>query len=172
MKRIHTKKLVFSALFTALTVIFTMFIRLPLPMGYVHLGDGFIFLSVFILGPVYGTISAGFGSMLADLFGYPLYAPATLIVKALTALGAYAIYALFMKLTKKSLPSEILSGVVGSLITALGYFLYEALFLTTMSVALINIPWNLLQGAVGTAVAVVTMRILTATKLLDALQRK
>lgn len=172
MQQIHTKKLVFSALFTALTVIFTMFVRLPLPIGYVHLGDGFIFLSVFILGPIYGTASAGLGSMLADLFGYPLYAPATLVIKVLTALGAYLVYVFFKQITKKSLPAEIIAGVVGTLIMAFGYFLYELVFLTTFEVAIVNVPWNLLQGVVGTAVAVVTMRILTATKLLDALQRK
>ena len=173
MKRIDTKRLSFCSLFTALIVIFTMFVRVPLPMlGYVHLGDGFIFLAVFILGPVYGSIASGLGSMLADLFGYPLYAPATLIIKALTALCAYLVYAFFKKLTKKSLPAEIIAGVVGSVVMALGYFLYEMLFLTTFAVAIVNVPWNLLQGAVGILVAVVMMRAMKVTKLLDILQKK
>ena len=58
----------------ALTFVSTMFIRVPLVLGYINLGDAFVLLSVFILGPVYGTIAAGVGSALADLFGYITYA--------------------------------------------------------------------------------------------------
>ena len=62
MKNATTKKLVMTALMMALTMVATMFIRIPLPLGYVNLGDVFVLLSVFILGPVYGTIAAGVGS--------------------------------------------------------------------------------------------------------------
>ena len=81
-KKIVTKKLVLTALMTALTMVSTLFIRLPLPLGYVQLGDGFVFLSVFLLGPLWGTVAAGCGSALADVFGYVLYSPATLLIKA------------------------------------------------------------------------------------------
>ena len=80
MKNITTKKLVITALFMALTMVATMFIRIPLPLGYVNLGDVFVLLSVFVLGPIYGTIAAGVGSGLADLFGFVKYAPGTLII--------------------------------------------------------------------------------------------
>ena len=43
MKNITTKKLVLTALFMALTVVATMFIRVPLLLGYVNLGDAFGF---------------------------------------------------------------------------------------------------------------------------------
>ena len=76
----------------ALTVVATTFIRIPLPLGYVNLGDAFVLLSVFVLGLVYGTIAGGFGSALADLFGYITYAPGTLIIKTAMALVAYLIY--------------------------------------------------------------------------------
>ena len=49
MKKFSTKKLVFTALFTAFIMIFTAFVRVPLPLGYVNLGDAFVLLAVFVL---------------------------------------------------------------------------------------------------------------------------
>ncbi len=56
----------------ALTCIATMIIHIPTPgLGYIHFGDGMVLLSGILLGPLYGSLSAGIGSMLADVFsGY------------------------------------------------------------------------------------------------------
>ena len=169
MKKSVTKKLVLSALFTALTAIATTFLRVPLPLGYVNLGDAFVLLAAFILGPLYGGVAAGLGAALADLFGYVTYAPGTLVIKALMAIIAYALYALLKK--KNAFLAELTGGVVGAIVMSCGYFIYEALFFETISVAALNLPWNLLQGVVGTILAVSVMRILTATKYLEKLQR-
>ena len=169
MKKITTKKLVATALFMAFTMIATMFIRIPLPLGYVNLGDAFIFLAVFILGPVCGVIAGGVGAGLADLFGYITYAPGTLVIKSAMALVAWLVYQLLKKSTKKAMLAEIAGGVVGTIVMAVGYFAYEVLLFTTFGVALLNTPWNLLQGGVGVTIAVAVMRVLTATKTLDKL---
>ena len=169
MKSITTKKLVITALFMALTMVATMFIRIPLPLGYVNLGDVFVLLSVFVLGPICGTIAAGIGSGLADLFGYITYAPGTLIIKSAMALVAWLIYTLLLKVTNKKMLAEIVGGIVGAILMACGYFLYEMLFFTTAAVAIVNAPWNLLQGGIGVALSVIIMRVLTATKALEKL---
>ena len=169
MKKITTKKLVTTALFMALTIVATMFIRIPLPLGYVNLGDAFIFLAVFILGPVCGVIAGGVGAGLADLFGYITYAPGTLVIKSAMALVAWLIYQLLKKSTKKAMLAEIAGGIVGTIVMAVGYFAYEVLLFTTFGVAVLNMPWNLLQGGVGVTIAVAVMRVLTATKTLDKL---
>lgn len=66
-----TTKLVFAALFAALTTVATMFIHYTTLKGYIHLGDCMVLLSGFLLGPVYGAAAGGIGSMLADVFsGY------------------------------------------------------------------------------------------------------
>lgn len=171
MKNLTTKKLVLTALLMALTFVATMFIRIPLPLGYVNLGDVFVLLSVFILGPVYGTIAGGVGSCLADLIGYISYAPGTLIIKSAMALVAYLIYSLLLKATKKDIIAEIIGGIAGAVIMAFGYFFYEILFFETAGVAIINVPWNLLQGAVGVILSTIVLRILSATKLLEKLKK-
>ena len=169
MKTLTTKKIVMTALFMALTMVATMFIRIPLPLGYVNLGDVFVLLSVFILGPVYGTIAAGIGSGLADLFGYITYAPGTLIIKSAMALVAWLIYKLLSKATGKEMLGEIVGGILGALVMATGYFFYEMMFFTTAGVAIVNAPWNLLQGGVGVALSVIIIRVLKATKALEKL---
>ena len=69
-----TKKLVIGALMAALTCIATMIIKIPTPtLGYIHLGDGLVLLCGIVLGPLGGALSAGIGSMFADIFsGLPL----------------------------------------------------------------------------------------------------
>ena len=170
MQNLTTKKLVLTALLTALTFVATMFIRIPLPLGYVNLGDVFVLLSVFILGPVYGTIAGSVGSCLADLIGYISYAPGTLIIKSAMALVAYLVYSLLLKATKKDIIAEIIGGIAGAVIMAFGYFFYEILFFETAGVAIINVPWNLLQGAVGVILSTIVIRILDTTTLLEKLK--
>lgn len=164
-----TKKLVLTALSMALTMVATLFIRIPLPLGYVNLGDVFVLLSVFILGPVYGTLAGGIGAGLADLFGYISYAPGTLVIKCLMALVAWLIYSILLKTTNKKVLAEITGGVVGAIVMAFGYFVYEILFFTTPAVAIVNAPWNLIQGGVGVALSVIIMRVLSVTKTLGKL---
>ena len=91
MNNTKVKKLVFAALFAALACAAT-FIHIPVPPmtnGYVNLGDCFVLLAGFCLGPVYGGLAGGIGSALTDLLGgYFHYVPATLIIKFLMALAA------------------------------------------------------------------------------------
>ena len=64
-----TKNLVMGALMAALTCIATMIIKIPTPtLGYIHLGDGLVLLCGIVLGPLGGALSAGIGSMFADIF--------------------------------------------------------------------------------------------------------
>ena len=80
-----TRKLVYAALFAALTCVMTMIVKIPVPAtgGYVNLGDSVVLLAGWVLGPMYGGAAAGLGSMLADLVsGYPLYAPGTFVINA------------------------------------------------------------------------------------------
>lgn len=55
--------------------------------GYTHLGDAMIVLAVMFLGGKRGALSAGLGAMLADIIlGYAMWAPVTLVSKAVMAL--------------------------------------------------------------------------------------
>ena len=162
-----TITIVLTALFMALTMVGTMFITVPLPTGYANLGDAFVLIAVFVLGPFWGTIAGGVGSCLADLFGWITYAPGTLIIKSLMAITAYYIYLALKKSTKKEMLSQIVAGIVGAVVMAVGYFIYETLFFVTAGVAIVSLPYNLMQGALGMAVAVMVMRVIKATKIIE-----
>jgi uncharacterized membrane protein len=75
-----------SAIFTAVvcvaTMVFTIYV--PATRGFFNIGETMIYTTALLFGPFIGAFAGGIGSMLADLLlGYPVYAPATLIIKAL-----------------------------------------------------------------------------------------
>lgn len=162
MKRSHTFRIVLTALFAALTCVATMFIRVPSPTGgYLNLGDGIVLLSAYLLGPVLGTAAAGIGSMLADLLaGYPTYAAGTLVIKALCAIIAGALFRRMAPRGAGIVSRVVVSGVAAEVWMALGYFLYTMICLSYGPGAVVEIPGNLVQGAAGVAVAAVLTPVL------------
>ena len=161
MNNTKVKKLVFAALFAALACAAT-FIHIPVPSmtnGYVNLGDCFVLLAGFCLGPVYGGLAGGIGSDL--LGGYFHYVPATLIIKFLMALAA----ALIAKALKKRVSSPVsytVAAVVGELIMIGGYFLYELCLYGAAAVG--SIPGNAVQAVAGLVSSVIIVLILDKSK--------
>lgn len=88
MNKFSVKKLTMAGVMAALVFVMTYVPKVPVPVtgGYVHLGDGAIFLSVLLLGPL-GIPAAAIGSGLADILGgYMVYALPTMLIKAWMAL--------------------------------------------------------------------------------------
>jgi len=84
---VYLRKIILTGLMTALVFLSTSIIKIPTINGYIHLGDGFIFLSALLLGPFYGAFASGVGSMLSDILSpYAQWAIPTLIIKSLMAL--------------------------------------------------------------------------------------
>ncbi len=167
-----TKKLVIGALLCAFTTVATMVIKFPTPtFGYIHLGDGLVLLCGIILGPIGGALSAGIGSMFADIFsGYASFAPATLIIKAITAGIAGLI---FHKANYRLTHKTILAAIPSELFMVFGYFIYEvlltliaaqsnsvSLLASAITASAIGIPFNLLQGIVGIFISLALLPIL------------
>ena len=81
-----TRFLCLTAVMAAITCIATMVIQIPIPLGYAHLGDAFILLTVLFIGRKSGIWAGGIGSALADLLtGYAYWAIPTFIIKSLMA---------------------------------------------------------------------------------------
>ena len=118
-----TQRMVFTALFGALSCVATWVIRIPSPLGgYLNLGDGLVLLCGFCLGGWYGVSAAGIGSMMADFFGgYLHYMPATLLIKAFMAATAGVLYQVIRKGQKsRTLLAATVSGIVAELFMILG----------------------------------------------------
>ncbi len=132
-----------------------------------NMGDTIILLGAWILGPIYGMMAGGIGSMLADLLsGYAYYAPGTLVIKAAMGLAAGLVVWGFGKFTKgrKTFPALLAAAFCAEAIMVLGYFLYAwAILGEGISAALQSIPGNLVQAVFG---------IVAAMTLYGAIEKK
>lgn len=153
------------SIFAAIVCILTMTVSIPVPAtgGYINIGDLGVMLAGLIFGPVIGFISGGVGSALADIFlGFPIWAPATFLVKGLEGfiVGLIANPRIFHgKRTYK----DLLAVIAGGLLMVLGYFIVE-LFVFNFGIvaSLSEVPGNLFQfifGAIGSIFLTVILRI-------------
>ena len=167
MKDETIKKLVFAALFAALSCVATMVIRIPTPIGgYIHAGDAVVLLSAFLLGPWWGAAAAGLGSALADLIAtYGLYVPGTFVIKFIVALLAG--FLLNCRIVRSALARAVIAGVIGETFMVLGYLAYEALILGYGAAAAGGVPMNCIQGAFGVVAGSALYVALSKTKLFN-----
>lgn len=162
-----TQKIVMAAMLAALTCVATMIIKIPSPLkGYINLGDCVVLLAAWTLSPIYGFLTAGLGSALADLFsGYVVYAPATFVIKGVMALIAYYGFKLLHKKIG-NLPSRIITGIVAEAVMILGYFVFEG-FLYGFGPSVVNIPANSVQGIAGLILGCVLVKVFEKSKLIN-----
>ena len=149
------KRTVMTGLFSALIFVFTAYIHVPTGSGYTHAGDGLIYLSASILPMPYAIASGIIGGALADgLSGYPIWIPATVIIKALTAM-------FFSNKSDKIVTKRNLLAIIPSfIICVVGYSLYEGFVITKglsaagLIAAFTQTPSYLVQIAASTALYV------------------
>ena len=148
-KAISAKKISFAALFSALCCIGTLVIVIPLPNGYFNVGDVFVLLAGWCLGPIYGAIAAAIGTALADVIsGFTLYALPTFFIKGIEALLAYFVWRLLSKILKNAKWNFIARGasaLIGGVWMAFGYFLFESV-LYGFGGAAVSVIGNLTQA--------------------------
>ena len=94
--------------------------------------------------------AAGIGSMLADIIsGYAFYAPGTLVIKALMALAAGAIYKAVSRRSDNFAAAHVPGALASELIMVFGYCAYSGLLLGSGWGALASLPSNAAQGVLG-----------------------
>lgn len=146
------------AVLTALTAVLTLLVRIPVPAtkGYFNLGDTVIYFTAFTIGPFSALASGGLGTALADLIGFPTFAPISLFVHGLQGLVAALVAGIPLAGKGRGWPfqpSWLIAAGAGTLIMCGGYFAAESL-LYGVGPALIELPLNLLQNAVGAVVGI------------------
>ncbi len=146
MKNRKSRLLCLSGVFTALVFVVTAYLHIPTKNGYVHVGDGLIYLAACLLPWQYALAVGAGGALLADcLTGFAIWAPGSIIIKALTAL-------LFSNKGKKIMTARSWMMVLpAALLCAGGYYLYEALLFSNFISPLAGIPASLIQSATSTA---------------------
>lgn len=161
--------LVITAVFTALTYVFTAFVNIRLPIaangGLVHLGNVPLFIGAIIFGKRVGAISGGIGMALFDLLsGWTVWAPFTLITVA--AMG-YAVGAIAHDRPK--LRYSVLAILAALVIKIIGYYIAEAVIYQNLIVPVASIPGNIVQ--VGVAGLITLAVIVPLRKAADSIIR-
>ena len=150
MKNTTPRRLCVTALFAAIIYVFTAYIHVPSHTGYTHVGDAFLYLPACILPAPYAAAAGAIGAGLADLLsGYGIWAPGTVIIKALTAFC----------FTNKKAPivnKRNLLGILPALVLCVGgYYLYEAIITANFVTPALGIPGYLTQVALSSVVYLV-----------------
>ncbi|MBQ1518765.1 MAG: TIGR04002 family protein [Ruminococcus sp.] len=158
--------LVVTGLFASLVYVFTAYLHIPSGAGYTHAGDGIIYIAACILPAPYAAAAGAIGGALADgLSGYAVWIPATIVIKAVTAL-------FFTRKTEKILTLRNMCGIVPSLIVCItGYALYEGTVMTkgfslaAILAALQQIPSYCIQVLASSLLFIITAAALDKTDI-------
>lgn len=141
-----TKELCLTGLFMALVCVSTLFFKVPIPQGYAHLGNGFIFLAAVFLRNPYAMIASGFGSALADfLGGFGIWILPTLIIKCLMGFLVAAI-------ARKDTPVNMrtfLAILAGTVEMVVGYTIAGAIIGGSLAAGLASTPGLIAEDIVG-----------------------
>ena len=142
--KMRTADIAVTAVMTALVIVFTSFIKVPIGAGgYIHLGDLMILLSASILPLPFALLSSCVGAALSDVIvGAPIWAPFSLIVKALIVLCFTA------KKDKILCARNFIGCGLSCIITVVGYFFSEVIIYGNWG-AYVSMPWNLVQAVVA-----------------------
>ena len=146
----HILNLTLAGVFAALIYLLTAYVRVPTGAGYTHIGDGMIFLAASLLPTPYAVAAASMGGALADgLSGFLIWLPATVVIKAVTAL-------FFSSKSEKIITRRNIIALLPSLaLCVVGYSLYQGIFMTdhfskaTIAAAFVQTPAYCIQIAAG-----------------------
>jgi uncharacterized membrane protein len=155
MKKYDNKTLILAAVMFVVILLMTWLLRMDIPYegkqaGYWTLGDVGIYITAALLGGPWAALCAAVGSALADIIvGQAVYAPASLVVKALMAL-------VFVSHAKRgnSFLHLIKSVAYAGGVMVLGYFLYDLIIRGDYVLAAIGLPFNILQVIASGLIAV------------------
>ena len=150
MKNQKIRLMSFTAILTALVYVVTAYLHIPTYNGYVHIGDGFIYLAACLLPWPYAIFVGGGGALLADcLTGYAIWAPGSVVIKAVTVLFFSS------KGTKIITTRNSLALLPAAVVCAGGYYLYEILITGSFIASLEGIPGSISQSVASSVLFIV-----------------
>lgn len=150
--RVSIYFLVLTALFIALTYVFTAFVNIRLPIaangGLIHLGNVPLFIAAILFGRKVGAISGGVGMALFDLLsGWTLWAPFTLVI-----VGVMGYVTGLIAERKSKLGWYIAAFAAACAIKVVGYYFAEAIIYQNIIAPISSIPGNTVQIACAAAI--------------------
>ena len=153
MKENMAKFVTINALSIALVCVSTMAIQIPIPLGYMHLGNTCILLTAALFGPTTGLLAGGIGSALADLLtGYTQWVLPTLLIKSIMGFAiGYLAWGKEKKLHMASVRT-LLASIAGVAVMIAGYTIAGAVMNGSIYTGLLQVPGLTLEGIIGMAI--------------------
>lgn len=144
-----------TAMFLAMNVALSSF-GVPVPGGHLYLNDVVICTAAILLDPFGAFLVGGVGAFLGDFFFYP-----TPMFVSLVTHGAQAVVISLLshrlwegRKDRRALASTV-AVAVGAVIMVVGYSLGRAFIYSTPEYAILKLPFQILQAAVGAVAAVI-----------------
>ena len=164
--RYTTYWLCVTALFMAINIAMSSF-GLPVPGGHLYLNDIVICTAAILLDPFAAFMVGGVGAFLGDFFFYPAPMFVSLVTHGLQAV-VISVFSRYL-LRKHPVVSSGVGVTIGAVIMVVGYSLGRAYLYSTPEYALLKLPYQILQAAVG---AVVGMILCWKCRLVEIFDKK
>lgn len=141
-----------TAMFMALNVAMSSF-GVPVPGGHLYMNDIVICLAAILLDPLAAFLVGGVGAFLGDMFFYPLPMFVSLVTHGLQAVVISVFSHYVMK--KHPVLSSGIGVTIGAVIMVVGYSLGRAFIYNTPEYAIMKMPYQILQAAVGAVLGMI-----------------
>ncbi len=164
--RYTTYWLCVTALFMAINIAMSSF-GLPVPGGHLYLNDIVICTAAILLDPFAAFMVGGVGAFLGDFFFYPAPMFVSLVTHGLQAV-VISVFSRYL-LRKHPVVSSGVGVTIGAVIMVVGYSLGRAYLYSTPEYALLKLPYQILQAAVG---AVAGMVLCWKCRLVEIFDKK
>lgn len=135
-----------TAMFLAMNVALSSF-GVPVPGGHLYLNDIVICTAAILLDPLGAFVVGGIGAFIGDLLFYPLPMFVSLVTHGLQAVVISVISHHGWK--KHPVLASAIGVTIGAVIMVVGYSLGRAYLYSTPEYAVLKLPYQILQAAVG-----------------------
>lgn len=150
--------LILTAIFIALTYVFTSVVNIRLPLlgngGLIHLGNVPLFIAAILLGKKSGAVVGAFGMGLFDLFsGWVTWAPFTFVI---VGLMGFVVGLIAEK--KKTILSYTVAIFFALLIKIVGYYFAEVILYKNWIAPFGSIPGNIVQVVTAAIIVLIAIK--------------
>lgn len=151
--------LTITALFIALTYVFTAFVNVRLPItangGLIHLGNVPLFICAILFGKKSGALAGGIGMGLFDLLsGWTLWAPFTLVI---VGLMGFTVGKLTEDEKHQNFKWYVIAIAAACVIKVVGYYIAEVVIYGNPLSPVASIPGNLVQIGVAAVITLIVI---------------
>lgn len=151
----NTRSLCLAAVLGAMVFIMTYVPRIPIPMGYAHLGDAIIFLSYAYFTRRDAAWAASIGSCLSDfLGGFPIWIVPTFFIKYIMVVIVFAVAQKKGEKTPILSVRTILSFLLSAAWMVLAYTVSGGVLYGSFGAAAAMVPGLIMEGVLNGVIAI------------------